>query len=119
MKRLRRARQRSALAIALADLGGLWTLQQATAALTAAAATLTCSTARSTSRCAAPSATDASSLIDPAHPQQSCGMVVLALGKQGAGELNYSSDVDLVVFYDPECARRAFPASNRSNSSCA
>jgi len=30
--------------------------------------------------------------------------VVLALGKLGAGELNYSSDIDLVVLFDPECA---------------
>ncbi|WP_420431631.1 bifunctional [glutamine synthetase] adenylyltransferase/[glutamine synthetase]-adenylyl-L-tyrosine phosphorylase [Hyphobacterium sp.] len=30
------------------------------------------------------------------------GLFVLALGKLGAGELNFSSDIDLVVFYDPE-----------------
>ena len=30
------------------------------------------------------------------------GFVVLAMGKAGAGELNYSSDVDLIVFYDLE-----------------
>ncbi len=29
-------------------------------------------------------------------------MIVLAMGKMGAGELNYSSDIDLIVFYDPE-----------------
>ncbi len=28
------------------------------------------------------------------------GFIVLAMGKGGAGELNYSSDVDLIVFYD-------------------
>ena len=31
-------------------------------------------------------------------------MVVLALGKHGAGELNYSSDVDLIVLYDAAAA---------------
>ena len=37
----------------------------------------------------------------------------LAMGKHGAFELNYSSDIDLIVFYDARpCARRA-PASNR------
>ncbi len=30
------------------------------------------------------------------------GLFVLALGKYGARELNYSSDIDLVVMYDPE-----------------
>ena len=29
-----------------------------------------------------------------------CGLTVLAMGKYGAHELNYSSDIDLVVFYD-------------------
>ena len=30
-----------------------------------------------------------------------CGWTVLALGKLGAGELNYSSDVDLILLHDP------------------
>jgi glutamate-ammonia-ligase adenylyltransferase len=30
------------------------------------------------------------------------GLFVLALGKYGARELNYSSDIDLIVFYDPD-----------------
>ncbi len=29
------------------------------------------------------------------------GLVILAMGKYGAFELNYSSDIDLIVFYDP------------------
>ncbi|MFX7121295.1 bifunctional glutamine synthetase adenylyltransferase/deadenyltransferase, partial [Acinetobacter baumannii] len=28
------------------------------------------------------------------------GLIVLAMGKMGAGELNYSSDIDLIVFFD-------------------
>src|SRR5262249_13289561 len=35
------------------------------------------------------------------RPAQGSGYIVLAMGKMGAGELNYSSDVDLIVFYDP------------------
>jgi 2-dehydropantoate 2-reductase len=30
------------------------------------------------------------------------GLVILGMGKYGAGELNYSSDIDLVVFYEPD-----------------
>ena len=30
------------------------------------------------------------------------GMIGLALGKHGAGELNYSSDIDPILLYDPE-----------------
>ena len=43
-------------------------------------------------------------LSDAANPEQGCGLVILALGKLGARELNYSSDVDIVVFFDPNCA---------------
>jgi glutamate-ammonia-ligase adenylyltransferase len=41
-------------------------------------------------------------LIDPAQPAQNCGFTVLGMGKLGARELNYSSDVDLVLLYDPD-----------------
>ena len=30
------------------------------------------------------------------------GMIALALGKQGAGELNYSSDIDPILLYEPD-----------------
>ncbi|MDP9139109.1 MAG: bifunctional [glutamine synthetase] adenylyltransferase/[glutamine synthetase]-adenylyl-L-tyrosine phosphorylase, partial [Pseudomonadota bacterium] len=38
----------------------------------------------------------------PAQPGRGSGYVILAMGKQGAGELNYSSDIDLIVFFDPQ-----------------
>ena len=38
---------------------------------------------------------------DKAQPQAGSGYIVLAMGKMGAFELNYSSDIDLIVFYDP------------------
>ncbi len=41
-------------------------------------------------------------LKDVAAPQRDCGYVVLAMGKHGAGELNYSSDIDLIVLFDPD-----------------
>ena len=34
------------------------------------------------------------------EPEDGSGYIVLAMGKMGAGELNYSSDIDLIVFYD-------------------
>ena len=37
---------------------------------------------------------------DPANPVP--GVFVLALGKLGASELNFSSDIDLVALYDPD-----------------
>ena len=41
-------------------------------------------------------------LPDPGNPETGCGWILLAMGKLGAGELNFSSDIDLIAFYDPE-----------------
>ena len=102
MRLLRKAKQETALLIALADLGGVWSVVEVTRALSQAAdcfVALALRFALGDSRLLLP---------DPAHPETGCGLVVLALGKHGALELNYSSDVDLVVFFDPACA--AVPA---------
>ncbi|MEF2551745.1 bifunctional [glutamine synthetase] adenylyltransferase/[glutamine synthetase]-adenylyl-L-tyrosine phosphorylase [Aurantimonas sp. A2-1-M11] len=48
-------------------------------------------------------------LPDPADPETGCGLFVLGMGKLGAHELNYSSDVDLIVFFDPEQSVAADP----------
>ncbi|MCG6122086.1 MAG: bifunctional [glutamine synthetase] adenylyltransferase/[glutamine synthetase]-adenylyl-L-tyrosine phosphorylase [Microvirga sp.] len=101
----RRARAEHALLVALADIGGVWGVDEATAALSEFA---DASVAGGVDLLL----TDAASrgkitLADPADPGPGSGLVVLALGKHGAGELNYSSDIDLVVFFDPES--RALP----------
>ncbi|MEH6788957.1 MAG: glutamine-synthetase adenylyltransferase, partial [Paracoccus sp. (in: a-proteobacteria)] len=36
----------------------------------------------------------------PEDAETAGGMVALAMGKMGAGELNYSSDIDLVILFD-------------------
>jgi glutamate-ammonia-ligase adenylyltransferase len=36
------------------------------------------------------------------QPEANSGYIVLAMGKFGAGELNYSSDIDLIVFFEPD-----------------
>jgi glutamate-ammonia-ligase adenylyltransferase len=41
-------------------------------------------------------------LKDPESPSEGSGLIVLGMGKLGAFELNYSSDIDIVVFFDPE-----------------
>lgn len=41
-------------------------------------------------------------LPDPDRPGEGSGWIVLGMGKLGARELNFSSDIDLVVFFDPE-----------------
>jgi len=97
---LRRAKRIVALVTAIADIGGLWPLEAVTGALsTLAEATLSLAVAHLLR-----AAHDAGDLVlpDPAHPAQ--GLTVLGMGKLGARELNYSSDVDLVVLYDPAAA---------------
>jgi glutamate-ammonia-ligase adenylyltransferase len=88
MRALRLAKADAALAIALADLGGAWDVMTATAALSAFAdAALDGALAAALARSPLESAT---------------GFAVLAMGKHGAFELNYSSDIDLVVLFDHE-----------------
>jgi glutamate-ammonia-ligase adenylyltransferase len=41
-------------------------------------------------------------LPDPRDPAKDCGWIVLGMGKLGAHELNFSSDIDLIVFFEPE-----------------
>ena len=97
---LRRVKRIVALAVAVADIGGLWRLEKVTEALSALAeATLSLSVAHLLR-----TAHDAGDLRlpDPANPAVASGFTVLGMGKLGARELNYSSDVDLVLLYDPD-----------------
>jgi glutamate-ammonia-ligase adenylyltransferase len=97
-RELRRARSAHALLIALADLGGVWTVEEVTRALSEFAdASVLGGVGVLLTEAAA---TKKIRLAEPADPGPGCGFVVLALGKHGAGELNYSSDIDLVVFFD-------------------
>jgi [glutamine synthetase] adenylyltransferase / [glutamine synthetase]-adenylyl-L-tyrosine phosphorylase len=107
MPALRRAKRESALLIALADIGGVWDVARATEALTHFADAAVGAAVNFLMRKHARAGLLA---LDPEAPdiENGCGLVVLALGKQGARELNYSSDVDLIVLYDP--AASSIPA---------
>jgi len=110
MQVLRRAKREAALTIALADIGGVWGLQQVTHGLSTFADVCIGASLRFLLREAAErSGMEAS---DPAKLEAETGLIVLAMGKYGAFELNYSSDVDLIVFYDP----RRFPFRKRDDA---
>ena len=112
MGRLRRCKQSVALLVALADLGGLWSVDTVTEALSDFA-DAACSSALNFLLIEAQKA-DRFCPVDPDNPSRNAGLVVLALGKHGARELNYSSDIDVIVLYDPETAPlgpRAEPSS--------
>jgi len=98
MQTLRRMKAEAALLIALCDIGGVWPVLQVTQALTDLAVTSVQSALRFLLRQEA--ARGRLLPPDPEHPEQGSGLVVLAMGKMGAGELNYSSDIDLIVFFD-------------------
>ncbi|HEX4077768.1 MAG TPA: bifunctional [glutamine synthetase] adenylyltransferase/[glutamine synthetase]-adenylyl-L-tyrosine phosphorylase [Rhizomicrobium sp.] len=97
---LRSAKRRAALAIALADIAGLWDVDAVTRALTRFADASVGGALRFLLREAGRAAGMAED--DPAALEASTGLVILAMGKAGAFELNYSSDLDLVAFYDAE-----------------
>ncbi|MFV0475463.1 MAG: bifunctional [glutamine synthetase] adenylyltransferase/[glutamine synthetase]-adenylyl-L-tyrosine phosphorylase [Pikeienuella sp.] len=92
---LRRAKRRAALLIALADLGGVWALEDVTGALSGLADHAVELSFR------AALATETSGPLKGTTPE-SAGLIALAMGKGGARELNYSSDIDLVLFHDAE-----------------
>ncbi|MCC7348746.1 MAG: bifunctional [glutamine synthetase] adenylyltransferase/[glutamine synthetase]-adenylyl-L-tyrosine phosphorylase, partial [Variibacter sp.] len=97
---LRRMKAEAALLIALADIGGLWPLPEVTRALTRLADTgITLALRFLLARAAAQGKI---TLADPAAPETRCGYTVLAMGKGGAFELNYSSDIDLICLFDAE-----------------
>ena len=94
MAELRHTRNKSALSIALADLADHWDVEQVTQALTHLAD-------------ASVSAALDFLLHEAVRAQHLAsfsrdGLVVLALGKHGGQELNYSSDIDFVVYYTPD-----------------
>jgi len=98
MQRLRRTKSEAALLIALCDIGGVWPVMQVTAALTDLAVACVQSALRFLLQQEATRGRMFPPDVD--RPEEGSGLIVLAMGKMGAGELNFSSDIDLIVFYD-------------------
>ena len=99
MRELRVAKSEAALLVALADITGSWSLEQVKGALTdfadaavqASIDWLLKEAARKGQIERAPEETGG----------EGSGLAVLGMGKYGSRELNYSSDIDIVVFYEP------------------
>ncbi|MEP6827446.1 MAG: bifunctional [glutamine synthetase] adenylyltransferase/[glutamine synthetase]-adenylyl-L-tyrosine phosphorylase, partial [Aestuariivirga sp.] len=100
MRDLRQAKQKLALLVALYDLSGKWPLENVTSALT---------------RFADAAVQMALGFLwrqeivkgKITGGEIGRGYLILAMGKMGAFELNYSSDIDLIVLYDPDRAQLA------------
>ena len=95
---LRRYKRRMALLAGLADLGGVWSTDATLAAMSHAADVAVEQAVAFLFR----KAREAGQVS--ADVPLASGYFVIAMGKLGASELNYSSDIDLIVFYD---AKRA------------
>jgi glutamate-ammonia-ligase adenylyltransferase len=110
---LRLAKRRVALLVAIMDLGGVWPLEVVTGALTGLAdlavdQTIRTLVAQALSKGRLPG-------LNPAEAGTAGGMVALAMGKMGAEELNYSSDIDLVCLFDEtRVSREDFAAARAS-----
>ena len=99
MDDLRKAKRQIAILVAIADIGGHWSINQITSILSQFAdkavnlavrfglRQLTTNGQLNLSNCTA--------------PEKSAGYVIIGVGKLGAQELNYSSDIDLMAIYDP------------------
>jgi [glutamine synthetase] adenylyltransferase / [glutamine synthetase]-adenylyl-L-tyrosine phosphorylase len=86
---LRRERTATAVALAILDLAGVATLEQVVETLSDLADRV----------CEAALAAAIAERAEGAAPD---GFVVVALGKHGSRELNFSSDIDVIFLYDPE-----------------
>ncbi len=119
---LRRGKRRIALMTALCDLAGAWPLEKVTGVLSdfadaACDAALRAAVLQQIRRGKLPG-------MSEEDTETAAGMVVLAMGKMGAGELNYSSDIDLICLFDEtrfdgteyQEARAAFARATRAMS---
>lgn len=99
MAELRLAKSEAHFLIALGDLGGLFGGRETTARVSRLAMAATKAAIRFLLREAA--RTGKLIVKDEADPEKGSGWIILGMGKLGAYELNYSSDIDLIVLFDP------------------
>ena len=97
MEKLRVAKAKAALICGLADLGGWWKPEKVTRALSEFADAALGATVdflllqlHHNGKVA---------LVNPENPHTDSGLIVIGMGKYGAFELNYSSDIDLILFF--------------------
>ena len=96
MVQLRRFKLRCSLLVALADIFDLWELEKITGTLSRFAEAAVSGTVDFLLKKATERQELSSALAEES------GLIVLAMGKLGARALNYSSDIDLILFFDPE-----------------
>ena len=110
MKHLRIAKAHIALIIAFADLSGAWELTKITKSLSDFAEIALNISVNFLLKDGINSGNLCHDIINDDYANNS-GYVILAMGKLGGYELNYSSDIDLIVLFDLEvvkyCGKRS------------
>ena len=98
MRRLRVAKRQAALVAGIAEIAGRWSLEQQMTALSRFAEAALGAAVRHLLHAAASRGSIKSA--DPLDPERDSSLIVLGMGKLGGGELNYSSDIDLILLFD-------------------
>ena len=93
---LRRLKKQAALIIAVADICKKWDLEKVTSSLS-----LLAKVCLDTALNAILTDERDKGNLGETTPA-SCGIAIIGMGKLGADELNYSSDIDLILLYDPQ-----------------
>ncbi|MDC1090225.1 bifunctional [glutamine synthetase] adenylyltransferase/[glutamine synthetase]-adenylyl-L-tyrosine phosphorylase [Emcibacteraceae bacterium] len=104
MRLLRTAKAHVALIIAVADLSGRWDLTKTTKGLSDFAEITLNLSVNFLIKEGVSSSNLEHSFLDDNYSTNS-GYVILAMGKLGGYELNYSSDIDLIVLFDLEVVK--------------
>jgi [glutamine synthetase] adenylyltransferase / [glutamine synthetase]-adenylyl-L-tyrosine phosphorylase len=94
-RHLRQLKSKFALLTALADISGAWSTSETTRHLTNFADAATHAALGHVLK-----TFNAKLNLDADDPCNKCGLAVIAMGKHGAHELNYSSDIDLIILFD-------------------
>ena len=100
MKVVRICRRRCAFTVAIADISGQWKISKIIEALSMFAERVINTVINHLLHNAV--AAGELALPHPAQPSMESGLIILGMGKLGARELNYSSDVDLIFLFEEE-----------------
>ena len=112
MQQSRLLKNKAALLIAVADLAGYFSFAEICNAISETAEALTRASYHFALKEFAPSDPNRATPSDDNIKAEDSGFVIIALGKLGAGELNYSSDIDLLLLYEPEIFAPLIGATN-------
>lgn len=94
---LRVAKRKVALLTAIADISAQWSLEQITDALSKFAEVSLKHSLHTILQAA--HSREEIELHDTVCPEKDSGIIILGMGKLGGHELNYSSDIDLIIFF--------------------